>query len=65
MGTSVLGITIDSIQMEGIACFELAAAIPGLQRLSGNSVPAISMKCNQFFSAVLYYHFNYLMVINI
>ena len=45
---SAVGITIDSIQKEGIACFELAAAIPGLQRLKGNLMLAFFIECNSF-----------------
>ena len=43
---SAVGITIDSIQKEGIACFELAAAFPELQRLEGNFILVISTECN-------------------
>ena len=43
---SAVGITIDSIQKEGIACFELAAAFTELQRLEGNFILVISTECN-------------------
>lgn len=36
--TTFAAVTIDTIQKEGLACFEMASAIPGLKTLTGANI---------------------------